>query len=1330
MTRKILLSLFSLFLLGSFLVPRASIDARISVTSTSHTPFYNALGPNNTLYVAGYDCGCLDTFDITDKEHPILLSSTSTYIYPGSIFVNNNYVSVGTGFGFLHTYDMSDPVHPILTSTQYVGTPLGINFGMANKMRSANGYVFMPFAQDGNVGPGGVIIFDLSNPAVPTATSTIFFDAAESGGGDVLINGNDMYATDYFGFGLRHYDISDIHNPILIQEITDIHDPLDYKAQIEGDRAFEPWGLASKGNALYLLDDNIMRVYDISSSTNMVYASTTVAFKDVEGFGIRDNVMYFSASFDHLIAYYDVSDELNPRFLAYTSTGAEGSDLSNLFVGSNNYWLSFDPDGYYYVNDTGFDTVSVYEPLRLIPSVLSLNLIKNSTVHLDLSLPVQPTSDVTVTFATTTDGTEPCVTTSPDSIVFTPANWRTQQSLTIRSITGEGACDVGTIIFTQPLLSSADAYYNSKLVGKVKTTIVGAFASSRFSLWNLGPTWGNPNSIIPGIDYPASTSDAVINTTVTANRDEAVRDITVNQYGILISESPFTLSVFGTLVNHGSIRGDIAYMNETGSYSDTLSNGLVTKKPIRKYIEETVTTKNFTTESSRDDWIIVAQGVNVDIQGATYDVSKNLFKALNNGYFTYGANPGGKVVPDVVINSPAQDDALIQWTPSVTWDDSTLCEYSFDNFTTTHTVDCSKNGSDIAKPSSAGTLTLYVRGANEHGSLTERNNTFDYDNTVPVPTTCGSDILDEASRPYYYLTGNVVGDCRATVNTELRGTAEGDESVVGYTLDGNFIATSSTQGLTISLKNIAITGSIFANGQNSSGAAFRGGSITIATSTTGDIFANGGNGNTNGGDGGVVIATYSTGVASSTIISASGGNATVCGRGGNGGSVSLINSTYGNIGINPGNDQTAIGFGLCQAVPSGTSGSGGSRIIVGLYAPPTTNTPPVIQQITQPENTTPTPSAGSGGGSVIALVNNNVTIPTGLATSTAFVAPVESKTLPASITASIKQIVQGTTEVVNSPASKAVQTVGFFAGLAGAVSLYTNALFATPLLASEVLLIPIRLWGLFLMGFGLKRRTPPWGTVYDSVTKQPIDPAFVTVKDESGKVVAESITDIDGRYGFLLPDGKYFISAAKTNYEFPSKKLIGKPADEMYRDLYFGEPITITSGQVIDKNIPLDQKNFDWNEEAKRNQDVMVFHKKNDKLFRKIGNYVFKIGSLISIVSVILNPSTYNIVILLVYVLISVLSHYGVKGKKLGFIRDRNTGQPFSFAIFRVTAQDHQTVLRSGVCDAQGRYYCIVPKGEYYVDVEKKNPDGTYTNIYQSSLIPTKNGIINKDFAI
>ena len=64
--------------------------------------------------------------------------------------------------------------------------------------------------------------------------------------------------------------------------------------------------------------------------------------------------------------------------------------------------------------------------------------------------------------------------------------------------------------------------------------------------------------------------------------------------------------------------------------------------------------------------------------------------------------------------------------------------------------------------------------------------------------------------------------------------------------------------------------------------------------------------------------------------------------------------------------------------------------------------------------------------------------------------------------------------------------------------------------------------------------------MYDSVTKQPLDPAYVVLKDASGNELSASITDLDGRYGFLLNPGSYTIVANKNTLLFSVKKIGGQ----------------------------------------------------------------------------------------------------------------------------------------------------------------------------------------------
>lgn len=291
--------------------------------------------------------------------------------------------------------------------------------------------------------------------------------------------------------------------------------------------------------------------------------------------------------------------------------------------------------------------------------------------------------------------------------------------------------------------------------------------------------------------------------------------------------------------------------------------------------------------------------------------------------------------------------------------------------------------------------------------------------------------------------------------------------------------------------------------------------------------------------------------------------------------------------------------------------------------------------------------------------------------------------------------------------------------------------FASPFTLPELLMIPARLMGLLLIAFGWKKRNPPWGVIYDSITKQPLDPAYVILRDLNGKDISSAITDLDGRYGFLAEPGFYKMTANKTNYIFPSQKLIGRTKDELYDNLYFGEEVEIKRDQVITRNIPLDPLKFDWNEFAKQKKSLTKFYTRWDLFFRKISDFMYVMGFIIAIIAFFLAPYPYNTIILGLYIFLFVLRLLGIKPKPYGSVLEGATNDPLPFAILRIIEPGTDREISHKITDRYGRYFCLVPKGRYYVTIENKNTDGSYTLAYKSGLIDaSRNGIIKEKFKV
>jgi hypothetical protein len=317
-----------------------------------------------------------------------------------------------------------------------------------------------------------------------------------------------------------------------------------------------------------------------------------------------------------------------------------------------------------------------------------------------------------------------------------------------------------------------------------------------------------------------------------------------------------------------------------------------------------------------------------------------------------------------------------------------------------------------------------------------------------------------------------------------------------------------------------------------------------------------------------------------------------------------------------------------------------------------------------------------------------------------------------------------------NPSNPTVVTLKFIGLIAGIIYLLSY-IFSQPITIADIPLVPARAFNLVAFGLGIRRRPPPWGVVYDSVTKRPIDPAIIRVRNEKGEIVGESMTDIDGRYGFLLPPGLYTLEASKTNYRFPSRKLYSQSKDIIYDNLYFGEKITIThSNPILKRDIPLDPLSFDWNEFAKSKLHLTNFNPRWRIVMSSISNIVFFVGFVTIIFSIFVDFNLTNLILLGMYLFIELIKMFTRDPRSYGSIINAKTKIPSSFALLKVYTKDKFALVNHKVADKYGRYFCLVSNGEYDVVIEEKNDDESYSTSFEDPNFVVKKGIIRKNFKL
>lgn len=328
--------------------------------------------------------------------------------------------------------------------------------------------------------------------------------------------------------------------------------------------------------------------------------------------------------------------------------------------------------------------------------------------------------------------------------------------------------------------------------------------------------------------------------------------------------------------------------------------------------------------------------------------------------------------------------------------------------------------------------------------------------------------------------------------------------------------------------------------------------------------------------------------------------------------------------------------------------------------------------------------------------------------------------------------IRGTLRVTGASANIAAGTAGRVAVglglLVGMIQLLAVTTQAKSLF--DLYLILLRLLAAFSGWLGLRRKSPPWGTVYDAVTKQPIDPAVVTVFNQAGQEVGSAITDIDGRYGFFLPPGIYTLKADKTHYRFPSQILAGREADEFYGQLYFGEPITVSENNVVDRNIPLDPIGFDWNEFIKNKSHFLKLSSRRELIQTWIFNTLYLVGFAIALIHVLTSPSGFDLMVVGLYLLIYAARQFWQFRHPARQLKRESTKNPLPFSVVRAFLAEVDQEVKRVVTDELGRFYLLIRPGKYYFTVEEKMSDGSYQKIHQSTPTNLSQGVLRDDIIV
>lgn len=266
--------------------------------------------------------------------------------------------------------------------------------------------------------------------------------------------------------------------------------------------------------------------------------------------------------------------------------------------------------------------------------------------------------------------------------------------------------------------------------------------------------------------------------------------------------------------------------------------------------------------------------------------------------------------------------------------------------------------------------------------------------------------------------------------------------------------------------------------------------------------------------------------------------------------------------------------------------------------------------------------------------------------------------------------------------------------------------------------------------FGLRSDSLHWGTVYDSVTKQPLDPAVIKlIHVPTGKAVGTCITNMKGHYGFIGWPGKFKILARKANYVFPSQ-ISAADRDNVYPNLYHGEFFEVKGGtEVISFNIPMDPVKSDWNQQAKLK--VVDVHPYRGYFLRSIVRLLFWFGLILAAVYEYYQPSYFALGVLMLYGLIFILAVLIPPQHLWGRIVPRHLppeAKEVSLELCHRLIPD--IVVAKTEMFEDGKFFLRAEKGGYILNIKALDADSQELYVKSFNLRVGKSGIVNREFVV
>ena len=280
--------------------------------------------------------------------------------------------------------------------------------------------------------------------------------------------------------------------------------------------------------------------------------------------------------------------------------------------------------------------------------------------------------------------------------------------------------------------------------------------------------------------------------------------------------------------------------------------------------------------------------------------------------------------------------------------------------------------------------------------------------------------------------------------------------------------------------------------------------------------------------------------------------------------------------------------------------------------------------------------------------------------------------------------------------------------VAGASALVSSAVTANASLAVHIA-EALRFLQFIGLGSFRIRQHKPWGKVFNRLTGRAIKNATVRVFEVTFQKLKDTqFTDENGRFGFLISPGSYYLVISKEGFQDVKTAALNVKGGE---EAFNIEVALIPESGAIAVAKPL-----------------VKFLNSLMKIINILNPWILALGTLASIGILVILPTLFNVIVLLVYVSLDIAKFFLSKKilKSFGRVIDKLTQQPLALVVVRIFDVDKNWLLTSRVTDAYGRFKFLVTPGNYYITCAKEG----YRAYASQPLAVTKASLVSWDIIL